>query len=461
MKIYLASETALYYAVNIWKTICASSGRKHRKDGVEKIKKKMIAVSGDTDAANATEKAEENVDEKAAEKTNTEDSAHAAEKKAYDAACKRLLADRRVLAWILKGSLQEYLDFDAGAIAEYCIEKEAQIGSVPVLPDRGPVKSGGDSGDPYSPEKETQDEQERSEDRPRSVYGITNEDTSATEGRIFYDIRFLSSVPKENHTARLMIDVEAQNKFYPGYPLLMRAIYYISRMISSQHGTEFEKSHYEKIRKVCSVWVCLNPPEYRENTITRYQMQEEHIYGKVTEYRQHYDLMTVVMICLGEAEKQGEIEDGVKETDILPGKTEAARNAQAALLRLLNVLFSVSLPPEEKSRILEEEFQIPKRKEMEEEMIMMGNLGQGIEDRALARGLERGRQEGVELGRREGMELGRREGVERGRAEGEAIGRLKALFDLVRDGKLTISAAAEAAAMDLSEFEQKYNESCQ
>ena len=367
----------------------------------------MTAVSGDTDTANAAEKAEENVDENAAEKTKAEDSAHAADKKAYDAACKRLLADRRVLAWILKGSLQEYLDFDAGAIAEYCIEKEAQIGSVPVLPDRGPVKSGGGSGDPHSPEKETRDEQERSEDRPRSVYGITNEDTSATEGRIFYDIRFLSSVPKENHTARLMIDVEAQNKFYPGYPLLMRAIYYSSRMISSQHGTEFEKSHYEKIRKVCSVWVCLNPPGYRENTITRYQMQEEHVYGTVTEYRQHYDLMTVVMICLGEAEKQGEIEDGVKETDILPGKTEAARNAQAALLRLLNVLFSVSLPPEEKSRILEEEFQIPKRKEMEEEMIMMGNLGQGIEDRALARG----RREGVELGRREGVELGKIEAV--------------------------------------------------
>ena len=367
----------------------------------------MTAVSGDTDTANAAEKAEENVDENAAEKMKAEDSAHAADKKAYDAACKRLLADRRVLAWILKGSLQEYLDFDAGAIAEYCIEKEAQIGSVPVLPDRGPVKSGGGSGDPHSPEKETRDEQERSEDRPRSVYGITNEDTSATEGRIFYDIRFLSSVPKENHTARLMIDVEAQNKFYPGYPLLMRAIYYSSRMISSQHGTEFEKSHYEKIRKVCSVWVCLNPPGYRENTITRYQMQEEHVYGTVTEYRQHYDLMTVVMICLGEAEKQGEIEDGVKETDILPGKTEAARNAQAALLRLLNVLFSVSLPPEEKSRILEEEFQIPKRKEMEEEMIMMGNLGQGIEDRALARG----RREGVELGRREGVELGKIEAV--------------------------------------------------
>ena len=95
----------------------------------------------------------------------------------------------------------------------------------------------------------------------------------------------------------------------------------------------------------------------------------------------------------------------------------------------------------------------------------MGNLGQEIEDRALARGIaegmEMGRREGVELGRQEGIELGKAAGMERGRIEGEAIGRLKALFDLVRNGKLTISAAAEAAAMDLSEFEQKYNEGCQ
>ena len=124
---------------------------------------------------------------------------------------------------------------------------------------------------------------------------------------------------------------------------------------------------------------------------------------------------------------------------------------------MLNVLFSAALTPEEKSRILEEEFQIPQREKMEQEMGRMGNLGQEIEDRALARGIA----EGMELGRQEGVELGRAEGMERGRIEGEAIGRLKALFDLVRNGKLTISAAAEAAAMDLSEFEQKYNEGCQ
>ena len=53
----------------------------------------------------------------------------------------------------------------------------------------------------------------------------------------------------------------------------------------------------------------------------------------------------------------------------------------------------------------------------------MGNLGQEIEDRALARGIaegmEMGRREGVELGRQEGIELGKAAGMERGRIEGE------------------------------------------
>ena len=64
---------------------------------------------------------------------------------------------------------------------------------------------------------------------------------------------------------------------------------------------------------------------------------------------------------------------------------------------MLNVLFSAALTPEEKSRILEEEFQIPQREKMEQEMRRMGNLGQEIEDRALARGIA----EGMEMGRRE------------------------------------------------------------
>lgn len=50
-------------------------------------------------------------------------------------------------------------------------------------------------------------------------------------------------------------------------------------------------------------------------------------------------------------------------------------------------------------------------------------------------------------------------GFAKGMAAGEEIGRLKTLFDLVKDGILTISAAAEKAKMEPSEFERKYNES--
>ena len=192
---------------------------------------KRTDISGDTDTADIADAA--NTAEQAAKTGNAEDSALAAAKKAYDASCKRLLADRSVLARILKGSLQEYLDFDAGVIAESCIERETQIGTVPVLPDSGRADLNGNFGTSHSPEERRQNDSAQPEDRARSVRGNSNEDVSRTEGSIFYDIRFLASVPEENRTKRLMIDVEAQNKFYPGYPLIMRAMYYSSRMISS------------------------------------------------------------------------------------------------------------------------------------------------------------------------------------------------------------------------------------
>ena len=70
-------------------------------------------------------------------------------------------------------------------------------------------------------------------------------------------------------------------------------------MISSQYGSEFTETHYEKIKKVYSIWICSNPPKKRENTITKYCVQEENLVGQVSERKDNYDLLTVVMICLG------------------------------------------------------------------------------------------------------------------------------------------------------------------
>lgn len=93
-----------------------------------------------------------------------------------------------------------------------------------------------------------------------SIHGISNEDNTVTERTVRYDIRFFAIVPSLGEVISLIINVESQNDFYLGYPIIKRAIYYDSRMISDQYGTVFTKSYYEKICKVYSIWICLNLP---------------------------------------------------------------------------------------------------------------------------------------------------------------------------------------------------------
>lgn len=54
-------------------------------------------------------------------------------------------------------------------------------------------------------------------------------------------------------------------------------------MISSQYSVEFTDNHYEQVKKVYSIWICANPPKYRENTINRYVIQEENLVGEIME----------------------------------------------------------------------------------------------------------------------------------------------------------------------------------
>ena len=53
----------------------------------------------------------------------------------YDAACKRVLSEKAILAWIMKSCLEEYQDCNVNDIAEKYIEGQPQVSAVPVLPD--------------------------------------------------------------------------------------------------------------------------------------------------------------------------------------------------------------------------------------------------------------------------------------------------------------------------------------
>ena len=268
----------------------------------------------------------------------------AGEKAAYDAACKRLLANKVILAWIMKSCMEEYKAHSINEIAERYIEGIPQIAEAAVNPD--------------------EDGYEGSE----QIRGVKNEDSTIQEGTITYDIRFLAIVPGTGETIRLIINIEAQNDFYPGYPIIKRAFYYCSRMISSQYGTEFTETHYEKIKKVYSIWICSNPPKKRENTITRYCIQEENLVGQVSERKENYDLLTVVMICLG----------------------HAGDDNYTGILKLLDVLLSSEKEAGEKKKILRDDFDIAMTKTLESEVSAMCNLSKGVEERGIAIGLERG-----------------------------------------------------------------------
>ena len=232
----------------------------------------------------------------------------------YDAACKRVLSEKAILARIMKSCLEEYKDCDVNDIAEKYIEGQPEVSAVPVLPDEGGTV----------------------------ISGMDSEEQIA-----------------------LIINVEAQNDFYPGYPLIKRGIYYCCRMISSQYGREFTGSHYEKIKKVYSIWICMKPPQYRENTITRYRLVEEYLVGEGKEPIRNYDLLSIIMLCLGGPD--GSNYDGV--------------------LRMLDVLLSNETSEAEKRKILQDDYDIQMTQTMEREVSVMCNLSKGVEEKGVAKGI--------------------------------------------------------------------------
>ena len=66
-------------------------------------------------------------------------------------------------------------------------------------------------------------------------------------------------------------------------------------------------------------------------------------------------------------------------------------------LKLLNTLFSPTVLPDEKKRILSEKYNIAMTVELESEVQRMCNLGTAIESKARDEGRAEGRNEGVDL----------------------------------------------------------------
>ena len=303
----------------------------------------------------------------------------AAGKSQYDAYCKRILANKEILAWILKYAVTEFSDMEIGEIKK-CIENDIRISKVRVSP-----------GKTNMPE-------------PEKISGGSEEDKVPGEGEIFYDIRFSVYLPGKKKKVKMLINVEAQKDSYPGYEIPSRGVYYGSRMISAQKGTEFSGSDYDSIKKVYSIWICMNAPGYIGNAVSEYSIVKKDCIPGIPDKREAYDKMTVVEICLNPKSKKGN-----------------------RLTEMLNVLFSMEMKAEKKIKELEQRFHIPMEKKLEKELNQMCNLSDYVVEVGLKKGMEQGMKQGMKQGIKQGM----KQGMERGRL----LQQIEVIQKKIRKGK--------------------------
>ena len=238
----------------------------------------------------------------------------------YDNSAKRLIAHKIILARILIKTVEKFKGMDPLEVAAL-IEGSPYISTVPVEPgltNAVHFQNG------------------------KRIVGFNTENQELNEGLVRFDIVFY--VRMKDGLSQIIINVEAQKDEPSDYEILNRAVFYVSRLVSSQKERDFENSSYDDIKSVYSIWICMN----------------------------------IIMIGLA------------KE---LPEHDETYE-----LHRLLGALLSRELTIDEKLDIIGNEYDIPLEENFRKDMSTMCNLSQGVKEEGIAIG----RREGLEEGRREG-----------------------------------------------------------
>lgn len=256
----------------------------------------------------------------------------------YDENAKRLLGNKYILAHILVASVDEFKGMNPKDVVSY-IEGEPMMGIVPVEPGMTNAVR---------------------EEKGQRVVGFNTENVEAHEGLVRFDIVFY--VRMRDGISQIIVNIEMQKDNPAKYKILNRAVFYVSQLVSSQKERDFTKTNYDDIKRVFSIWICMGMDEDSLDYVhlTNDRLLGDHVWeGKM-------DLLNIVLIGMS--------------------KELSAQEGHHELHRLLGALLSAKLPVEEKLDILEMEYEIPMEEEEKEEVRVMCNLGEGIREKAEARG---------------------------------------------------------------------------
>lgn len=198
----------------------------------------------------------------------------------YDKCAKRLLGNKEILARILIYTIDEFSDMQPEDVITL-IEGEPIIDKVPVEPGLTNIS----------------DQPDKKGDR---ITGLNTEMFEKDEGLAIFDILFF--VRMKDGISQIIVNVEAQRKDPDEYDILNRAIFYVSRLISSQKERDFVKSRYNDMKRVYSIWVCMNE---EENSLNHFHLVDNKIVGNKT-WKGMLDLFNIVMVGITNKESKTE-----------------------------------------------------------------------------------------------------------------------------------------------------------
>ena len=265
----------------------------------------------------------------------------AGDKAQYDTRVKRLLAQKSILAHILVKTVDEFKGMKPEDVVKY-IEGEPSISVVPVEPGLANM--------------------EKTDAAGQRIVGLNTENAEINEGLVRFDIIFYIRMPSvddtKNGLSQIIVNIEAQKDEPTEYKILNRAIFYVSRLISSQKERDFVNTNYDDIKQVFSIWICMNMDD---NSLSHIHLIKDEML-KPCNWKGNLDLLNIVLIGI---------------TNEIPEHDE-----KYEMHRLIGTLLSGELKEQEKLDIIEHEYNIPISQEFREDVRIMCNLSTGIEERA-------------------------------------------------------------------------------
>ena len=264
----------------------------------------------------------------------------------YDKNVKELLADIQVLSRIVKHTVTEVENLSIQEIMD-CIDRSSiRVGVVPVEP--GLTNMG-------------------------KVESIQTEDAIPNEDYVTYDIRFMLVAAAME--LKIIINIEAQRSMSHsslGYHLENRIVFYLARLISSQKSINFAKSEYDNIKKVYSIWICMDAGR-NSDSISRISLKSDTLFGKPCSFPK-LDKMCGMVIRIRDNNNVAE-----------------SKNKLIAMLE--DVLSSEDSGV--KKRKLEEKYDMKMTTELEGRINGMCNLSDVVEERGIERGMKQGMERGI------------------------------------------------------------------